>query len=349
MLKKGIIVITIILLMTQTFAQSAVAQHSDSNFKDVGENHWAYESIHLLVERNVLSGYGDGTFRPNNPVNRGEFAKMMVLALDLSLNRPANETFEDIGQKHWAFPYVETAKYYLTGFRTSSGDYFRPDNKAVREDMAIALVKALGYYEEEIDDDILNQFSDKGNISDNLRKAVAIAVKKGLMQGYGDDEKSFKPQSTLTRAEAAVLLARLINQDEEKVVYDEEDTKVTYDEEENENDYEEDTTSYKPIVQAKTVEGQIKLKWNVVNGEGFKYYKVVISKYNANPKYPDDGYLCYISNRYETTKFISPGAKYNNGDFGGYLKSGETYYFSITAVYNDKKIAGNTLRLKVPN
>ncbi len=349
MLKKGIVMITIILLITQSFGSSVIAQNSSSDFTDVGEEHWAYESIKLLVERNVLSGYGDGTFKPNKSVNRGEFAKMMVLALDLSLNRPDNQTFEDISKNHWAYSYVETAKYYLTGFRTSSGDYFRPDNEAVREDMAVALVKALGYYEEDVDVDVLNQFSDKGKISDNLRKAVAIAVKKGLMQGYGDTGL-FKPQNTLTRAEAAVLLARIINQDEEKVIYDEEETKIIYEEDEEEpEDYEEDTTSSRPILKANTVDGQLKLSWNVVSDGDFKYYKVVVSKNNPNPKYPEDGYLCYISNRYETTKFISPGAKYHNGDFNGTLKAGETYYFSITAVYGDKKIAGNSLRLKVPH
>jgi hypothetical protein len=39
---------------------------------------------------------------------------------------------------------------------------------------------------------------------------------------------------------------------------------------------------------------------------------------------------------------------YNGGDFGGYLQSGEEYYFSITAVYSDENVAGNVLRMRYP-
>jgi hypothetical protein len=75
---------------------------------------------------------------------------------------------------------------------------------------------------------------------------------------------------------------------------------------------------------------------------------VVISKNNPKPKYPDDGYLYWITDKYKTSAVVDNENSYNGGDFGGYLVPGEKYYFSITAVYSDKKVPGNVLYLTFP-
>jgi len=54
-------------------------------FTDLASNHWAHDDIMDMVERGILSGYPDGTFRPNNTISRAEFAKIMVLALELGV------------------------------------------------------------------------------------------------------------------------------------------------------------------------------------------------------------------------------------------------------------------------
>ncbi|MEX2372392.1 MAG: S-layer homology domain-containing protein, partial [Dehalococcoidia bacterium] len=59
---------------------------------DVPADHWAYEEILALHQRGVITGHGDGTFGPDAVVLRSEFAKMMVLALDLSLADAASPT-----------------------------------------------------------------------------------------------------------------------------------------------------------------------------------------------------------------------------------------------------------------
>lgn len=107
---------------------SALAQNPPSNassttFSDVPADHWAYEEILALHQRGVITGHGDGTFEPDAVVLRSEFAKMMVLALDLSLADTASPTFLDVPKGDWACKYVEAARIYLTGFRTSHGDY----------------------------------------------------------------------------------------------------------------------------------------------------------------------------------------------------------------------------------
>ncbi|MCX7748128.1 MAG: S-layer homology domain-containing protein [Clostridia bacterium] len=353
--KKGMtFVITLLtvfcLLFTGAVATGDVEKNKSeetSNFKDIKENHWAYDAINEMVKRGVLSGYPDSTFKPNKSVTRAEFAKMMVLALELSLKNPETSTFKDIDKQNWVFPFVETAKYYLTGFRTSSGDYFRPELEAVREDMAVALVKTLDYQNEESDQGILNSFYDVGAISPNLKKYVSIAVKHNIMKGYPLEKselKAFKPQGPLTRAEAATLLYNFINVN--KVTYDEKTDpgeKFTMDEETGKAAYEA------PKVSLAVEGGKLVVKWQRITDSRLEGYKVVASKNNPYPRYPDDGYLYWITDKSRTSATVSSKESYNGGDFGGKFIAGEKYYFSVTAVYKDIKLPGNAVGITFPN
>jgi len=98
-----------------------------------------------------------------------------------------------------------------------------------------------------------------------------------------------------------------------------------------------------------TQDNKIRLDWDVITNPCLQGYKVVISKNNPNPKYPDDGYMFWITDRNRNYSVISSADHYNGGDFGGYLQPGESYYFSITAVYSDKKVAGNVVELVYPS
>ena len=97
-----------------------------------------------------------------------------------------------------------------------------------------------------------------------------------------------------------------------------------------------------------TQDNKVRLDWNVITNPCLQGYKVVISKNNPNPKYPDDGYMFWITDRNTNYSVISSTDHYNGGDFGGYLQPGQSYYFSITAVYSDAKVAGNVVELEYP-
>ncbi len=201
---------------TEPSEESDTPDTPQTSFSDLDPGHWAHDNIMDMVERGILSGYPDGTFRPNNVVTRAEFATIMVKALELQAARPASPTFTDVGTDHWAFEDVESAKDYLTGYqdRRTGELSFVPSGDAVREDVAVAIVKAQGYGDERANLSYLNQFSDQGEISDALRDHVAIAVEKGYMQGT---DIGFEPQKPLTRAEASTLLLRIIQAELEKV------------------------------------------------------------------------------------------------------------------------------------
>ena len=314
---------------------------NSKGFKDVKEDYWAYDNIMWMFQRNIIEGVGNGCFKPNGTVTRAEFAKMMVNTLDLQKYSPETPSFLDVKKNSWEYPYVESAKQYLTGFRTDAGDYFKPSQNAVREDMAVALVKALGYQNETPDESILNTFADAGKISPNLRKYVALSVEHGLIEGKtGSGQPVFDPQGNLTRAEAATLLYRAFQKNEEKVTYDED--KVTYDDDDDNGN--EDYA--KPVVSAAKENGTLVVRWNKIDSDKLKEYRVVISKDDSTPKYPEDGYLYSFTDKNRTYAVIDNSTAYNDGDFGNYLAKGEKYYFSVTAVYEDKVVAGNAVQFK---
>lgn len=191
------------------------------SFSDVPRNHWAYKEITEMAEKGIIKGYDNRTFRPNNEVTRAEFAKIMIAAADVDMDkRSVSQTFKDVPKSHWAFYYVEYAKPYLTGYKSGSTYTYKPDNSAVREDIAVALVRLLGYDKKyKADMNQLKKFRDSDDISPALRSYIAIAIQTDLMKG---NNNYFRPQDPITRAEAASLLYRaLINRDgdETKVVF----------------------------------------------------------------------------------------------------------------------------------
>jgi hypothetical protein len=334
-MKKPARIIALILCIVLTFSitSSAYASNDNSWFSDVKESHWAYEQIMWMFQNNIIDGVGNNRFDPSGIVTRAQFAKMMVLTLRLELFSPASPSFLDVKKSDWEYQYVESAKSYLTGFKSSSGITYNPDQPAVREDMAVALVKALGYGSESVEESILNTFSDAGQISPNLRKYVALSYKYGLITGYKENGVNlFKPQGQLTRAEAATLLYKAFKNNEEKITFD--DEKITFD-----DDYKA------PAVSVSSENNKLVVKWNKINSDKLKAYAVVISKNDSTPTYPDNGHLYYITDKNRTSAEINNSTSYSgNSDFGKYLKKGEQYYISVTAVYKDRNVAGNTVR-----
>jgi hypothetical protein len=194
-----------------------------ASFPDVPSSHWAYSSIMLLAERGVISGYTDGTFKPNDLVTRSEFAKMMTLTLNIPLlNEPA-PSFVDVARDEWEFSYVESAKKYLTGYQLGESYFFKGKEEAVREDMAVALVKVLKLENEQVSvNELENIFTDHATISPELRKYVLIAYKNQLISGYLD--KTFGAQKPITRAETATLLVKVLSSAALKKVTFDDDT-----------------------------------------------------------------------------------------------------------------------------
>lgn len=177
------------------------AKDYSQRFWDVKKDHWAFTYIADLAERGVINGYEDGTFKPSKTVSRAEWAKMMVDAAGLTVT-DNSVNFNDT-RGHWANSYINSAKYYLTGF---ANGYYRPDQAATREDVTVSMVRIKGYDTADVDFSSLMSFTDLDSISNYAKSYVAIAIDNNLIEGF--DDGSFRGQDTLTRAEAAALMYR---------------------------------------------------------------------------------------------------------------------------------------------
>jgi hypothetical protein len=111
-------------------------------FSDVPATSWAYLYVETAVQHGVLTGYQDGTFRPNSNVTRAQLTKLLVLARGWTALDPPSARFSDVGPTNWAYQFVETA--VDTGVVSGYADgTFRPGAPASRAQVAKILTAGL--------------------------------------------------------------------------------------------------------------------------------------------------------------------------------------------------------------
>lgn len=179
---------------------------SNLTFVDI-KDHWSKKYVESMAAKNVINGYDDGTFRPNNEITRAEFAKMIVNALELDLVK-YNGIFNDVKASDWYADYVATL--VKAGLAKGYGDgSFKPNNKITRVEMAVILGNVLDMEikSNEIDS-ILGKFEDLITLADWAKLGVAKVIKDEIMIGTGS---RFNPGGTATRAEVSTAIYRLYN------------------------------------------------------------------------------------------------------------------------------------------
>jgi len=167
-------------------------------FSDVDTSHWAFEDIETLSADKIISGYPGGTFRPNNPVGRAEFVKMMIEGLGLSKKTSFRGYFKDVLITHWAWPYIEAA--YEAGIIAGYGsNEFLPENQIKRVEMASILFKSgafeVNYSGEAFVDVPVGYW---GYVP------VMSARNAEIINGYPGNY--FRPEQAMSRAEAAKVI-----------------------------------------------------------------------------------------------------------------------------------------------
>lgn len=167
--------------------------------KDI-QGHWAEATIRRLAEKGVISGYQDGTFRPDARITRAEFVKYLVDALHVKPT--AGKIFEDT-KGHWAKDAIATANGQ--GIADGVSDtQFAPDDPITRQEIAMMLVKALKLPPKTIANPE-KRFADAYDISWWARESVYTAVAHGILSG--DKGRRLHPTAFATRAEAVTMLA----------------------------------------------------------------------------------------------------------------------------------------------
>lgn len=118
--------------------------HGGPHFSDVQQGSPFYDYIETAYNRGIISGYADGTFRPGNPVTRGQLVKIICRALGWPLLDPAYPAFSDVPQGSAFYQYVETAvcQGVISGYADGT---FRPGNNATRSQVCKIVLHAVRY------------------------------------------------------------------------------------------------------------------------------------------------------------------------------------------------------------
>jgi len=169
-------------------------------FHDVA-GYWAEEQINQLASLDVVKGYPDGKFYPENAVTRAEFVKMLCQLFDLGTS--ADASFADVTADDWFAPFVGAAK--AAGLvQGDEENCFNPNKTVSRQDAAVMLSRLLQL--EGVD---ASAFSDSSSVSDYATAHVGALFAVGLINGM--DDGSFQPLAKTTRAQAAVMLLNCKN------------------------------------------------------------------------------------------------------------------------------------------
>ncbi|GGH20833.1 hypothetical protein GCM10008013_18400 [Paenibacillus segetis] len=195
------------------YAVFAIGQASDAtentkqptNFSDIS-GHWAEANIKQAVSAGILSGYPDGTFKPNDSITRAEFAVMLMNALKPQGDGVALTFVDKTKIGTWAQKSVMQAVNagFITGYDDNT---FRPNVEITRPEMAVMIAKVLAQSFESV---TATGFEDDRYIPDWAKGAVAAMKNLGIIEGKGMNQ--FAPSEKTTRAEAVTVLLKMLAQ-----------------------------------------------------------------------------------------------------------------------------------------
>ena len=186
-------IITIFIFFVSFLISNNKGVHAENliNFSDI-QNHWAKENITELVNRNVVAGYEDGTFKPENNVTVAEFVKMIVEAGGYSLIRSGDSVWPDF--------YIETAINKKMIFHDEFEIYDKPITRYEISNIVSRFIDTSDLKESK------NVFKD---LDEEYRSQVLKLVKLKIINGYED--KTYRGKNNVTRAEAATIICKTLN------------------------------------------------------------------------------------------------------------------------------------------
>ncbi len=187
-------------LVTMLMVTLMVSTSVAAELPDI-EGHWAEADIRELVTLGAITGYPDGSYRPQNHITRAEFSSVLRGALGLS-EVPGQTYGDTIG--HWAEGRIEALIQAGVIDTTLYGPHYGPDSAITREEIAMMTVGILS----EITGGNEIPFTDQNEVSTGFEPYVAEAFAQGIIRGYPDD--TFRPKGMATRAEAAVMAIRAL-------------------------------------------------------------------------------------------------------------------------------------------
>ena len=184
-------------------------------YTDMDENHWAYQSIKFLTEVGVVVGYPDGTYKPDFPVTRAEFASMAIKALGQESSNVTQEIhFDDITPEFWAYNIIQKAVYFDL-IPDAKGESYRPFDSVTRAEAINIAVNALTtnqISQEKADDIIAKSYEDYTQMPAWFLMAAAKAHILDLVVVMPGHEGKMEANRPANRAEVAMILYKMMQE-----------------------------------------------------------------------------------------------------------------------------------------
>lgn len=244
-MKKLLAVLLIVSVLCITALNVFADETQSIGFVDIS-GHWAEDTIVKWKEKGIVSGYPDGTFKPDNAVTRAELTKILVSAFNLQ--KEENIFYSDVSEKDWYYPYLKRTAEYIPMYAlptlyesnipysdNQGKNNFLPGNSTIRMHVAEALVKIklskndIAVEEltiQDINAQVQKVFKDAEysnlmafpgtGIPQNVQRMnryTWLAYKLDILKG--DTEGCFNPYGYMTRAELLIAIERILTLDNE--------------------------------------------------------------------------------------------------------------------------------------
>lgn len=207
-MKKSWISCSLVLfVLCSLFLRLWIPTSAAPNLSDI-KTHWAKEYIERAVNQGIITGYPDGTFKPDKALSRVEFSVLLVKASKVAGGQK-ELPFKDVPKSYWGYAFIQKAyeQGWISGF---PDDTFRPENPVNREQAALILTKQMKAETRGVAYQIpYANVLDKDKISEWAFTQVAWLMQEKIIKGT--PTKTFLPQKALSRAEAVVMLLNVLD------------------------------------------------------------------------------------------------------------------------------------------
>nr|WP_246239715.1 S-layer homology domain-containing protein [Paenibacillus anseongense] len=179
----------------------------NKTFADLA-GHWAAKSVQSLAAKQIVEGVDEQHYEPNRSITRAEFVTLLMRTLKWSGHttpQAGSNPFSDVAANAYYTEQVTGAA--SLGIVSGYNGAFRPNDIITREEAVVALVQTAKYFNVVGANKAEPAFADTNDISSWAAAAVNQAWSKGLIEGDG---ARFNPKSSVTRAEVAVMITRLL-------------------------------------------------------------------------------------------------------------------------------------------
>ena len=176
-----------------------------ASIADVSQNYWASKEINIVVDNNIMTLSGN-RFNPEGNMTRVEFVNALLKVLsDENLNVTISNKFKDVQSSNPNYENILRSQQLGLVYGYPDGT-FKPNNTVLRSEAQ----SVISHITKDMDADtsVLNQFKDAAAIPAWAKKVYAKTINYGIYVNY-PDSRELRPNDNLSRAEAAVLLARL--------------------------------------------------------------------------------------------------------------------------------------------